>query len=87
MKHYNNIPQAIRKGIFCFMAGSMVFLANETVAEAKEGDNNSSSEEETDNSNVNTPGEDASSEEETDNSNVNTPSEDISSENSVKEEA
>ncbi len=62
MRRYNNIPEAIRKGIFCFMAGSMVFLANETVAEAKEGDDNSSSEAESDKSEVNTPSEDAASE-------------------------
>lgn len=62
MRRYNNIPQAVRKGIFCFVAGSMVFLANETVAEAKDGDNNSPSESETDKSEVNAPSEDAASE-------------------------
>ena len=62
MRRYNNIPQAVRKGIFCFMAGSMVFLANETVAEAKDGDNNSPSESESDKSEVNAPSEDAASE-------------------------
>lgn len=63
MRRYNNIPpQAVRKGIFCFMAGSMVFLANEIVAEANDGDNNSPSESESDKSEVNAPSQDAASE-------------------------
>ena len=61
MKRYNNIPQAIRKGIFCFMAGSMVFLASETVAEAKEGDDSSSKEVKSDDTDASAPTEDTSS--------------------------
>ena len=37
MKLYDNIPQAIREGIFCLMTGSIVFAAGSITAEASEG--------------------------------------------------
>ena len=37
MKLYNNVPQAIREGIFCLMTGTLVFAANGITAEASDG--------------------------------------------------
>jgi|GEM_PF-6957154 len=38
MKLYDNIPQAIREGVFCLMTGTLVFAANGITAEASDGE-------------------------------------------------
>jgi choice-of-anchor A domain-containing protein len=38
MKLYDNVPQAIREGIFCLMTGTLVFATNSITAEASDGE-------------------------------------------------
>ncbi|MBP3273388.1 MAG: hypothetical protein J6L93_00145, partial [Butyrivibrio sp.] len=38
MKLYDNIPQAIREGVFCLMTGTLVFATNSITAEASDGE-------------------------------------------------